>query len=479
VNILEAKKQIKNTLNVYFSKDEYNSPLIEVNAQRPLILMGPPGIGKTEIMAQIASEMKIALVSYSMTHHTRQSVLGLPVIVEKEYGKVSEYTMSEILAELYETSKKNNLSKGILFLDEINCVSETLMPTMLQFLQYKKLGQHSVPDGWLIVAAGNPQEYNHNARDFDVVTWDRLKRIDIEPDYQVWKQFLAKKGGHGSIITYLDIKKENFYRYESTVDGTKFVTARAWDDLSDAIIAYEKLGLEVDLNLVEQYLQYVEVAEDFYNYYCLYKKYEADYEVDSILNGAYSKAIAKRASDASFDERYSLIGLILNSLTKKIKLTNDDEDYIRHLLDDLKLVKQGEDINTLAIKENEKRERLRKMQLLTISKNKEFERVISFLSEHLSVEFNTIKNDYDMSLVVLQDNTNAIIANIENIFKFIEEVFGVKEEMTIFVTELTVNYYSAHFIARHEVESYTKYSNVLSLQERKLEINKQIENLDI
>ena len=81
-----------------------------------------------------------------MTHHTRQSALGLPYIVEKEYGgekfQVSEYTMSEIIAAVYEVMEDTGIREGILFLDEINCVSETLAPAMLQFLQYKTFGQH-------------------------------------------------------------------------------------------------------------------------------------------------------------------------------------------------------------------------------------------------------------------------------------------------------------------------------------------------
>lgn len=51
-----------------------------------VVLMGPPGIGKTAIMEQAAAEMGVGLVSYSMTHHTRQSTLGLPFIVHKNYG---------------------------------------------------------------------------------------------------------------------------------------------------------------------------------------------------------------------------------------------------------------------------------------------------------------------------------------------------------------------------------------------------------
>ena len=151
MNIKEAKKQIKNAMTAYFTKDQFGSYVIPIHQQRPVFLMGPPGIGKTAIMEQIASELGVGLVSYSMTHHTRQSALGLPFISRKTYGgkeyEVSEYTMSEIIASVYELMEETGLKEGILFLDEINCVSETLAPSMLQFLQYKTFGRHKVPDG--------------------------------------------------------------------------------------------------------------------------------------------------------------------------------------------------------------------------------------------------------------------------------------------------------------------------------------------
>lgn len=137
MNIKEAKQEIKNAIVAYFSKDEFGNYIIPVEKQRPVFLMGPPGIGKTAIMEQIAAEIGVGLVSYSMTHHTRQSAIGLPFIEKKTYGgkeyDVSEYTMSEIIASVYDLMEETGLKEGILFLDEINCVSETLAPTMLQF----------------------------------------------------------------------------------------------------------------------------------------------------------------------------------------------------------------------------------------------------------------------------------------------------------------------------------------------------------
>ena len=174
MNIREAKQQIKNAMVAYFTKDEFGNYRLPAARQRPVFLLGAPGIGKTAIMEQIAQELEVGFVSYSMTHHTRQSALGLPFIATKTYGgveyQVSEYTMSEIIASVYEAMESTGRPEGILFLDEINCVSETLTPAMLQFLQYKVFGRHAVPDGWIVVTAGNPPEYNRTAHDFDIAT---------------------------------------------------------------------------------------------------------------------------------------------------------------------------------------------------------------------------------------------------------------------------------------------------------------------
>ena len=106
MNIKQAKEDIKNAVSAYLTKDQFGNYVIPVERQRPVFLMGPPGIGKTAIMEQIAQELQIGLISYSMTHHTRQSALGLPFIVKKNYGgeeySVSEYTMSEIIASIYD-----------------------------------------------------------------------------------------------------------------------------------------------------------------------------------------------------------------------------------------------------------------------------------------------------------------------------------------------------------------------------------------
>ena len=229
MNIKQAKQEIIDTVQAYLLKNEYDEYVIPRVHQRPVLLLGAPGIGKTQIMEQAARECGVALVAYTITHHTRQSAIGLPFISKKEYGgreySATEYTMSEIVASIYDRMRETGLTEGILFIDEINCVSETLAPAMLQFLQCKTFGNHEIPKGWVIVAAGNPPEYNKSVRDFDVVTLDRVKKITVEPDYRVWKEYVTilKKEQTENWEEAFDIVKNAFGEYRASWDAV-------WDE---------------------------------------------------------------------------------------------------------------------------------------------------------------------------------------------------------------------------------------------------------
>lgn len=318
MDIKRAKKEIKDSIEAYLAKDEFGDYMIPQIRQRPILLMGPPGIGKTQVMEQVAKECKVALVAYTITHHTRQSAVGLPFIEKKKYGgkeySVTEYTMSEIIASVYDKMEETGLREGILFIDEINCVSETLAPTMLQFLQCKTFGNQKIPTGWIIVAAGNPPEYNKSVRDFDVVTLDRIKKIDVDVNYDVWKEYAYQADIHPAILAYLEIRRDYFYRMETTVDGKVFATARGWEDLSQLLKTYEKLGKKADREVVHQYIQHWKIAKDFANYLELYHKYKKDYGLEKIIEGVYTRDTLERLRYAAFDERFSVVNMLIGRL---------------------------------------------------------------------------------------------------------------------------------------------------------------------
>ena len=333
MNIKQAKEEIKHTVQAYLSKDAFGEYKIPAVRQRPVLLIGPPGIGKTQIMEQIARECEIGLVAYTITHHTRQSAVGLPFIKEEQYdGKtysVTEYTMSEIIASVYRKIEEGGRKEGILFIDEINCVSETLAPTMLQFLQCKTFGNQAVPEGWIIAAAGNPPEYNKSVRDFDMVTLDRVRCMNIEADLGVWKEYAREKRLNSAILSYLELRPKNFYRVEADVDGLQFVTARGWEDLSNLMDVYEELGIPVDEEIIHEFLRHEDVAEDVSAYFDLYKKYQDDYGIAEILEGKVKPSVYARIDQAAFDERLSVVNLLLENarfaeLTYRIAQYFDD-----------------------------------------------------------------------------------------------------------------------------------------------------------
>lgn len=529
MNIREAKQQIKNAMQAYFAKDEFGNYRLPTEHQRPVFLLGAPGIGKTAIMEQIAQELGVGFVSYSMTHHTRQSALGLPFITKKTYGgteyDVSEYTMSEIIAEVYDTMEETGLREGILFLDEINCVSETLTPAMLQFLQYKVFGRHRVPDGWIVVTAGNPPEYNRTAHDFDLATWDRLKRIDVEPDVGAWRDFAVSSGVHPAVLTYLDIEQDHFYRIETTVDGTSFVTARGWDDLSAMITLYEEQNIAVDDLLIGQYVQNADIAKRFSVYYDLFTKYRADYQIDRILDGTADAEVIERAQEAGFDERVSLMGLITDALYGHIReavleerATTFMHERLTALRDALATsadaaagtntastdatsavntpehasasVDRADALPLLRDEASTLQHRLeteRKNGLLSDEKYLAYKRTIALLDEAMrtapstnnAVPFAVVKDIFALKL----DDLDTLIDNasraLDKAFCFIEEAFGDGQEMLLLITDLSVNHYSMSFINTHGCDRYFKHNESLLFHERGSDLIDRINRLDV
>ncbi|MBR6114651.1 MAG: AAA family ATPase [Oscillospiraceae bacterium] len=287
MNIQEAKAEIVRTYRAYTRRSADGSHRIPPEKQRPILLIGPPGIGKTAIMRQISEETGAGLVAYSMTHHTRQSAIGLPFISQRDYGgkrtSVTEYTMSEIVASIYDYMAATGKRSGILFLDEINCVSETLAPVMLQLLQNKTFGTHRIPEDWIIVAAGNPPEYNKSVRDLDMATLDRVKNMEIAADLGVWQEYALAHDIHPAIRTYLTVYPDHFYNITNSDRGQLFVTARGWEDLSCILLAYEEENESVGSEFFLQYLQHDEIARSFGMYYDLFAHFSGEGDLASRL----------------------------------------------------------------------------------------------------------------------------------------------------------------------------------------------------
>ena len=498
LNIQEAKNQVKYAVISYLSKDEFGEYKIQVERQRPIFLVGPPGVGKTEIMSQVAEEMDIALVSYSMTHHTRQSAIGLPFISEHKYCgesyRTTEYTMSEIIASVYDKMEETGKREGMLFLDEINCVSETLAPAMLQFLQMKIFGRHRLPEGWVVITAGNPLEYNNSAREFDLATLDRLKRIDVEPELGPWLVYARNNAVHAAVLNYLSIKKDDFYSVRLTVDGKLFVTARGWVDLSEMIYLYEQNDIEVNLELVNQYIQDERIARDFTSYYDLFYRYRREYDIAGILSGTVGEQAIEKLLNAPFDERITVVRLINDALSSEFRREFVKSKVIDEVMNRIKLQKDeflGAKLDKAAhiLKsissdmEDDLRERKKAHSISRMN-----ERVVRKSIQTIrDIMHNVMGGIGEPSSIItgemskLNDERNNLIKSIQhqlkNSFSFIEKSFEGDNEMMIFVRTLSEDKYSAGFLANHGSEEYSRWSKGLIMSDREQELTTEIEEL--
>lgn len=460
MNIFEVKRQIKAAALAYLAKDDVGFLKIPTHMQRPLIIMGPPGIGKTAIAEQVADELGIHFVAYSITHHTRQSALGLPYIDTAEYGgeevRVSRYTMSEIIAAVWDSMKDSSCKEGILFLDEVNCASETLAPAMLQFLQYKTFGQHKLPEGWIIVCAGNPPEYNRAARDFDPAMLDRLKVMQVEPDVDVWLNYADSAHIHPAVVSYVAAHPENFYKVRSAATRPRIVTARGWEDLSKILYVYEDLDVACDAELCIQYIQDSSIAQDIANHIELYHDYHKSFNFKSIAAATlspddyldYIHNIQSADIDVHFMVASELFSLCLDEVM---------QDTIAKAAKEL--------LQSIAEYDPSRQAQVIQDEIYTLmdARNKQFDiRVRKY------------------ALALLQNKApfeHSAQAAINRVLAFASEVLGSGSATTMLVAHLAQSEAFMRFAAMHTLHDFDELLKMVDIQARRLDIMQRVESV--
>ena len=315
-SISEAKEAMKDGIRGYLLKDSNGKYVMNEVNRLPFYLLGSPGIGKSQIASQTADELGIGFVSFSITHHSRNTVLGLPVIKESEGYKYTEYTMSEIIARVMEKYDRGE-REGILLLDEFNCMTDTLIPVMLAFLQNKNIGAHSLPEGWVVVLCGNPVKYNKSARMLDLTVMDRVRKIEVGFSADDFIEYAETHGFCRIIVDYLKLNKNRAYICEHGKEDD-LVTARGWENLSVAIDVYEKRGGRVDEAMIGQFIKSGRTAREFARYYELVKSRDLTSEdMAKILGGIDIDGYCSRMEEMSVDMRFDVVDNLMKTIKER------------------------------------------------------------------------------------------------------------------------------------------------------------------
>jgi AAA domain (dynein-related subfamily) len=184
-----------NTLKSYLNQ------ILKQNIMFSTMIWGPPGIGKSSIVGQLAQAHDLEFTDVRLSQLAPTDLRGLPVA---ENG-ISKWYPPEFLPRS---------GKGILFLDEINMAPPTMQGMAQQLILDRCVGSYQVPDGWFIWAAGNRKEDRASVFDMPAPLANRFLHLQVEPDFESFKAYALETNVHEQIIAFLSFRSTLLHKID-------------------------------------------------------------------------------------------------------------------------------------------------------------------------------------------------------------------------------------------------------------------------
>jgi hypothetical protein len=194
-----------------------------VNKKRPGFVWGPPGVGKSDVVKQVAEEMKHDLIDIRLSMLDPTDLKGFPV-ADREKELMRWFT-----ADFLPTK-----GKGILFFDEANAAPKSVEAPMYQLTLDRKLGDYVLPDGWAIILAGNRETDRAIANRMSSALSNRLVHIEYEISLDDWCTWAIERGGITSeLLAFMRFRPELLHKFDP--NSKSFPTPRSWMFASELV----------------------------------------------------------------------------------------------------------------------------------------------------------------------------------------------------------------------------------------------------
>jgi MoxR-like ATPase len=200
--------------------------LVRNGVKLSTMIWGPPGIGKSSIVAQVAAAYNLPCIDLRLSQLAPTDLRGLPVAKE---GR-SHWYPPEFLPED---------GAGILFLDEINMAPPTMQGMAQQLILDRKVGSYTVPEGWFIWAAGNREEDRAAVFDMPAPLANRFLHVEVTPHFEDFKAYALARGLHEQIVAFLSFRPELLHRGDTLQPA--WPSPRSWEMASQL----HAIGLDV------------------------------------------------------------------------------------------------------------------------------------------------------------------------------------------------------------------------------------------
>ena len=186
----------------------------------PVMLWGPPGVGKSRIVAQIAEAHRVPLVDIRLSQMEPTDLRGIPF----RNGARVEWSVPALLPE-----ESRHGVRGILFLDEITAAPPTVSAAAYQLILDRRLGEYHVPPGWAIFAAGNRYGDRAVTHVMPSPLANRFTHYEIEPHLDDWVGWAQDSGIDERVIAFLRFRPDLLFELDPARNPVAFPSPRSWE----------------------------------------------------------------------------------------------------------------------------------------------------------------------------------------------------------------------------------------------------------
>ena len=186
----------------------------------PVMLWGPPGVGKSDMVRQVAERHQVPAIDIRLSQMEPTDLRGIPFRV----GEMVEWAIPELLP-----NTERHGPEGILFLDEITSAPPTVSAAAYQLILDRRLGHYQVPEGWAIFAAGNRQGDRGVTYSMPAPLANRFSHFEVETHLDDWVAWAYKNGIDERVIAFLRFKPEMLFDFDPAHNPVAFPSPRSWE----------------------------------------------------------------------------------------------------------------------------------------------------------------------------------------------------------------------------------------------------------
>jgi hypothetical protein len=287
--------------------------LLNVAPVRPVFIWGPPGIGKSSIVQDFAAGVGLPCVSLLGSQLAPEDLIGVPQIVDG----VSRFCPPSLIArpEAY-----------CLFLDELNACTHEVQKAFYSLIQDRRIGEFELPEGSIIIGAGNRQQDSAIVRPMSSALVNRMVHVHLKVSHRDWLDWAYQNGIHPLVIEYIQLRPDHLWS-QPPKHEEPFSTPRSWHMLSDALHAFGEPVPDGYLATVAYGCLTPAHAGQFKAFA---RQVRSKYALGAILKGEVGWPAKPEERDVLYFLSQSLRGLLIKELPREKKGSNGAGGDLAH-----------------------------------------------------------------------------------------------------------------------------------------------------